>query len=50
MKAMKLRLLAMGGILSVLGAILLTVRGYSTGLVGLLGVGIVLLVVGVIWK
>jgi hypothetical protein len=50
MKAMKLRLLAMGGIISVLGTILLAVRGYSTSLVGLLAVGIVLLVVGLIWK
>jgi hypothetical protein len=47
---MKIKLLAMGGIISVLGAILLAVRGYSTSLVGLLAVGIVLLVVGVIYK
>jgi len=50
MKTMKLRLLIMGSIISALGAILITARGYSTGLVGLLAVGVVLLVVGLIYK
>jgi hypothetical protein len=40
----------MGGIITAFGAILLAVRGYSTGLAGLLVVGIVLLVAGVIYK
>jgi hypothetical protein len=49
-RAMKVRLLAMGGIISALGAILIVVRGYSASLVGLLAVRIVLLVAGVIYK
>ncbi|MDG6997320.1 MAG: hypothetical protein JRN52_15495 [Nitrososphaerota archaeon] len=50
MKAMKLRLLIMGCITSVLGAGFLVLRGYSAGLLGLLGVGIALLLLGLIWK
>jgi hypothetical protein len=47
---MKLRFLIMGCIISALGAIFLATRGYSEGLVGVLGVGIVLLVLGILWK
>jgi hypothetical protein len=47
---MKLRLLIMGLLVSALGAILLITRGYSDALAGLLAVGIVLFVVGLIWK
>jgi membrane-bound ClpP family serine protease len=47
---MKLRLIVMGCIISVLGCALLIVRGYSPELVGLLVVGIVVLVVGLLWK
>jgi hypothetical protein len=50
MKAMKFRLLAMGGIISALSLGLLGVRGYSADYVGLLGVGILLFVLGAIWK
>jgi NhaP-type Na+/H+ or K+/H+ antiporter len=49
MQAMKLRLIAMGCILSVLGAALLIARGYRPELLGLLIAGIVLLVVGLVW-
>jgi len=47
---MKLRLILMGCIISFLGAILLAARGVSTELVGVLVVGIVLFVVGLLWK
>lgn len=47
---MKLRLILMGCIISVLGAILLIARGYSPELLGVLLVGLVLLVVGLLWK
>jgi hypothetical protein len=40
----------MGGIISALGAILLIVRGFSAALVGVLAVGIVVFVVGLLWK
>lgn len=46
----KLRFLIAGCILTVLGAIFLILKGFSAGLVGILVVGIVLLVVGVVWK
>lgn len=47
---MKLRLIVMGCIISVLGGALLVTRGYSPAPVGLLVVGMVLLVVGLLWK
>ena len=47
---MKLRFLIMGCIISALSAIFLAARGYSEALVGLLAVGIVLLVLGILWK
>jgi len=47
---MKLRLLLMGCTISAIGAILLAERGFSADFVGLLAVGIVLLVVGLLWK
>jgi hypothetical protein len=40
----------MGCILVVLGVILLLVRGYSAPLIGLPIIGIVLALVGVLWK
>jgi len=50
MLALKLRLILAGCIVSVLGAVLLVVRGYSPGLLGVLVVGIVILVVGLLWR
>lgn len=50
MQPMRLRLIAMGCIFSVLGAFLLLSRGYSVELLGLILVGIVLLVVGLLWR
>jgi len=47
---MKLRLLLMGCIISAIGAILLATRGFATDFVGLLAVGLVLLVLGILWK
>jgi len=40
----------MGCIISAIGAILLATRGFSGDFVGLLSVGLLLLVVGMIWK
>lgn len=50
MDSMKLRLILMGCILTVTGVILLIRNGFSAPLVGILAVGIVLTVVGVVWK
>jgi hypothetical protein len=47
---MKLRLLLMGCIISAIGSILLATRGLAADFAGLLGVGIVLLVLGLLWK
>jgi membrane-bound ClpP family serine protease len=47
---MKIRLILMGCILTVLGIILLVARCYSLPFVGIIGVGIVLASVGVVWK
>jgi hypothetical protein len=47
---MKLRFLLMGCIISAIGAILIATRGFSADFVGLLAVGVVLLVVGLLWK
>lgn len=47
---MKRRLILMGCILSALGAILLVARGYSPALLGILVVGLILLVVGLLWR
>jgi hypothetical protein len=47
---MKLRFLIMGCAISALGGILLVARGFSTPLAGLVLVGIVLLVVGLLWR
>jgi hypothetical protein len=40
----------MGCIISIIGAFLLIARGFSTELLGVLVVGLVLLVVGLLWK
>ena len=48
--SMKLRLLLMGVILSVLGAALMAARGVQAAYGGLVLVGLVLLVLGVLWK
>jgi hypothetical protein len=48
--SMKLRFLLMGCIISAIDAILLIARGFSSGFFGLLLVGIVLLVLGLLWK
>ena len=50
MKGIKLRLLAMGAIISVLGLALIVSRGAQTGTEGLLGVGLVLLLIGALLK
>jgi hypothetical protein len=47
---MKARFLAMGAIISILGLGLLASRGYSEDFLGLIGVGVLLLIVGVLWK
>jgi len=47
---MKLRLLVMGTFILALSASLLIVRGFSDALDGLLAIGLVLLMVGLIWK
>jgi hypothetical protein len=47
---MKLRLILMGCILTAIGILLLVVRGYSVSFVGIIGVGILLAAVGVVWK
>jgi hypothetical protein len=47
---MKIRLIAMGCILLALSGILIIVRGFETPFLGLLAIGIVLLVVGLLWK
>lgn len=38
-----------GGFVSILGAVLFFVRGYSLPFLGLLVVGLVVLVVGILW-
>ena len=50
MQTMKIRLIAMGCILSALSLVLIAVRGSETPFLGLLAVGMVLLVVGLLWK
>ena len=47
---MKLRFLAMGAIISILSLALITVRGAGLAYEGLFAVGILVLVVGVLWK
>ena len=49
-KPMKIRLIALGCILSALSGVLIVVKGFETPFLGLLAVGIVLLVVGLLWK
>ena len=49
-QTMKIRLIAMGCILLALSGILIIVRGFETPFLGLLAIGIVLLVVGLLWK
>ena len=49
-QTMKLRLILMGCIISVLGGILLIIRGYAPEHLGVLVVGVILLVMGVLWK
>ncbi len=46
----KLRLLLAGCIIAVLGVVLLILRGFSIPFVALIAVGIVLFVIGIIWK
>lgn len=50
MDSMKLRLFLMGCILTVVGVILLVLNGFSAPLVGILVIGIILAVVGIVWK
>jgi membrane-bound ClpP family serine protease len=50
MNSMKLRLIMMGCILTIIGAVLLARNGFSAPLVGILAIGIVLAVVGFAWK
>ena len=50
MDNMKLRLILMGCILTVIGVILLIRNGFSTPLVGILVLGIVLAIVGIVWN
>ena len=50
MNGMRLRLLAMGTILSLLGVGLLAARGLGTAYFGLLAVGFLLLVLGALWR
>lgn len=50
MKAMKVRLLAMGVILSIIGTALLAVRGYNEDFLGLLGLGATLFLLGLLWR
>lgn len=49
-QTMKIRLIAMGCILSALSGVLIVVRGLGTPFLGLLTIGIVILVVGLLWK
>jgi len=50
MDSMKLRLILMGCILTILGMVLLILRGFSAPLVGLLIIGIILALIGILWK
>jgi hypothetical protein len=50
MKAMKLRLLLMGYIISAMGAILLAARGLEVSFARLPGIGKVSLVLGLLWN
>jgi uncharacterized membrane protein len=50
MNTMKLRLILMGFILTVLGVALIGVKGFSTELLILPVIGILLAVVGLIWR
>jgi uncharacterized membrane protein YqjE len=47
---MKLRLIVMGCMLTVLGVVFLVVKDFSTALIGLIAIGVVLAIVGVVWK
>ena len=46
---MKLRLLLMGGIIAILALALMVTKGVQSGLLLLLGIGVVLLIVGTLW-
>lgn len=50
MYPLRLRIVAGGCILCVLGVVLFVVRGYSPGFLVLPIVGVVLIVVGLLWK
>lgn len=50
MNSMKLRLILMGCILTIIGAMLLILKSFSTPLAGILIVGLVLAAVGFLWK
>ncbi len=50
MDSMKLRLIAMGSILIILSIVLSVIRGLGVGYIGILVLGIILAVIGVIWK
>ena len=50
MNSMKLRFLAMGCIITILGVAFLILRGESLPLIGIIVVGIVLLIIGIVWN
>ena len=50
MNGLKLRFLLMGCIIAIIGIALLVKRGYSIDFVGLLGAGMVLFVIGLLWN
>jgi len=49
-RTLKLRFLAMGGIISILGLALMATRGIEIASVGLFLVGVILLILGLVWK
>lgn len=50
MKAMKLRFLLMGVIISGIGGVLISTRGFDALYEGFLGVGVILFILGLLWK
>lgn len=49
-KPMKARFILMGCIVTGLGSGLMVSRGFSMPIAGLLGIGVVLLLLGILWK
>lgn len=49
MQPLKLRLIEAGSFVSILGAVLFVVRGYSLPFLGVLVLGLVVLSVGLLW-